>query len=129
MKKIDNRGFTLIELLAALVILSIIMAVALPSISSSMERNKTKQDESRKQILESYAELYVADHKNAVYQKMGNSMSCYIGVKTLVNEGYATEAAIKNSDGDEFVGVILFNRTDSSYKYVESYDGVIACNG
>ena len=44
-KKLNKRGFSLVELLAVLVILSAIMGIALPSITSSMERNKGKQDE------------------------------------------------------------------------------------
>ena len=40
MKKLNKRGFTLIELLAVLVILVVIMAIAIPSITSSIERSK-----------------------------------------------------------------------------------------
>ena len=47
----NNKGFTLIELLAALVILTAIMSIAIPSISSSLERTKGKQDETKQKIL------------------------------------------------------------------------------
>ena len=40
MRKLNNKGFTLIELLAVLVILVVIMSIAIPSITSSVERNK-----------------------------------------------------------------------------------------
>lgn len=43
MKKLNNKGFTLIELLAVLVILIAIMSIAIPSISSSLDRTKEKQ--------------------------------------------------------------------------------------
>ena len=69
-KKLNQKGFTLIELLAVLVILVAIMGIAIPSISSSLERTKAKQNESRYKVIESAAELYVTDHKNAIYQKM-----------------------------------------------------------
>ena len=39
----NRKGFTLVELLAVLVLLSVIMFVAIPSISSSMERAKKKK--------------------------------------------------------------------------------------
>ena len=39
----NNKGFTLIELLAVLVILVVIMSIAIPSITSSVERSKAKQ--------------------------------------------------------------------------------------
>ena len=58
MKKLNNKGFTLVELLAVLVILIAIMSIAIPSISSSLERSKSKQDTAKQKILESAAELY-----------------------------------------------------------------------
>ena len=41
-----------------LAILIAIMAIAIPTISSSLERTKDKQDESRERVIESAAELY-----------------------------------------------------------------------
>ena len=79
-KKLNNRGFTLIELLAAWVILTAIMGIAIPSISSSLERTKEKQNKSRIKVLEAAAELYVTDHKNAIYNKLGTNDSCYINL-------------------------------------------------
>ena len=94
----NNKGFTLIELLAALVILTAIMSIAIPSISSSLERTKVKQDDTKKRILESAAELYVTDHKNAIYQnlKNKNTNSCYITLNLLDT----LEENKKNSDND-----------------------------
>ena len=65
--ELNNKGFTLIELLAALVILVAIMGIAIPSISSSLERTKNKQNDARYKIIESAAEQYVTEHKNSVY--------------------------------------------------------------
>ena len=53
----NSKGFTLIELLAALVILTAIMSIAIPSISSSLERTKAKQDKTKYKLLETAAEL------------------------------------------------------------------------
>ena len=83
MKKLDNRGFTLVELLAVLVILIAIMSIAIPSISSSLERSKTKQDESKKRILESASELFVTDYKNQI-----SANPCYITMEELKSNGY-----------------------------------------
>ena len=47
MKKLNKRGFTLIELLAVLVILVVIMAIAIPSVTSSIERSKQKEYKSK----------------------------------------------------------------------------------
>lgn len=120
----SNKGFTLIELLAALVILTAIMSIAIPSISSSLERTKGKQDEMKQKILESSAELYVTDHKNAIYQNLKNNRktSCYITLDLLDT----LEENKKDSDGNDLGGVIVFSRNDNTYTYYSgnSYQSV-----
>ena len=124
----NNKGFTLIELLAVLVILTAIMTIALPSITASMERTKTKQDNSRKKILESAAEMYVTDHKNAIYKKMNNDTSCYISIKTLSDDNYLADDANLDSNGDEFNGYIEFIKPNT-YNYKEgTIDNNKLCN-
>ena len=111
----NNKGFTLIELLAALVILTAIMSIAIPSISSSLERTKVKQDDTKKRILESAAELYVTDHKNTIYQNLKNKKtnSCYITLNLLDT----LEENKKNSDGGDLGGVVVFSKKDNTYQY------------
>ena len=126
MKKLNNKGFTLVEVLAVLVILSAIMTIALPSITSSLERNKDKQDESKKEMLASFAEIYVADHRNSLYNWMtANSKDeCYISIGTLkAEENLLSDDADKDSDGNPINGVIVFNRENSSYTYSSSATG------
>lgn len=122
MKKLNKRGFTLIELLAALVILTAIMAIAIPSISSSLERTKSKQDDSRKKVLITAAELYVTDHKNAIYNNLGSSDTCYIELSSLD----VSASNLEDSDGNEFKGVIKFAKPNT-YEYVESSNGLTKC--
>ena len=59
MKKMNRKGFTLIELLAVLVILTVIMAIAIPSVTSSIERSKQKEKNMKIKLIESEAELYI----------------------------------------------------------------------
>lgn len=131
MEKLNDRGFTLVEVLAVLVILSAIMAIALPSITSSMERNKSKQDESKKEMLASFAEIYVANHRNSLYNWMSanSKEECYIEVTTLKNEGLLSDDADKDSNGHEFGGVIIFNKIDNSYTYSSDTTGISKCLG
>ena len=113
--KNDNKGFTLIELLAALVILTAIMSIAIPSSSTSVERTKGKQEATKKKLLESAAELYVTDHKNAIYKKLNNKNSCYIALDLLdVNDENK-----KDSDGNALNGVVEFTKPNT-YKYKDS---------
>ena len=122
----NNKGFTLIELLAVLVILTAIMSIALPSITSSMERTKSKQDGMKKQLLESYAEGYVTDHKNAIYIKMGSNVECYITIDVLKQEGYLADDAEIDSSGKELKGVIVFKKPNT-FTYQDSKGSLISC--
>ena len=84
MKKMNNKGFTLIELLAVLVILVVIMSIAIPSITSSVERSKAKQREQVINIVKAQAELYADKHKNNL--RNGD----IIEISELFCDGYLT---------------------------------------
>lgn len=79
MKRLNRKGFTLIELMAVIAILVIIMGIALPNITSSIERSKQKQKESKMQLIVSEAELYFDR-----YSSKESSDGVY--VQTLINE-------------------------------------------
>lgn len=110
MKKLNNKGFTLVELLAVLVILIAIMSIAIPSISSSLERSKVKQNEARIKNIKSAAELYVTDNKNTIYNKLNSQDSCYIDLNTLTTNGYLSSDEIQDADGNDFTGNIIFTK-------------------
>lgn len=123
MKKLNNKGFTLIELLAVLVILIAIMSIAIPSISSSLDRTKEKQRSAKEKIIESAAELYVTDYKNNI----PTSGYCYIFVKTLVSENYLSADEAKDFDGNEMGGAVKYNIGDSTYSYELNDDNYNKC--
>lgn len=121
-KRKNQKGFTLIELLAALVILTAIMGIAIPSITSSLERTKAKQDKIKYKILETAAELYVTDHKNAIYNKLNSASKCYISLNLLDT----LDENKQNSNGEDFNGVIVFTKPNQ-YEYKEDYAEIISC--
>ncbi|MGN1311765.1 MAG: prepilin-type N-terminal cleavage/methylation domain-containing protein [Bacilli bacterium] len=88
MKKINKKGFTLIELLVVIVILIVIMSIAIPSVTSSIERSKAKQKDQVIKLVESSAELYYDSHKN--------SGATEITVPELIDAGYLTLAEAKD---------------------------------
>ena len=128
-EKLNNKGFTLVELLAVLVILVAIMGIAIPTISSSMERTKKKQNEARYKVLESAAELYVTDNKNAIYKKLEekSSSSWYISVSNL--EYLITEDDMVDADGKELSGKYIIFTKPNTYKYVDTKGSYINCLG
>ena len=118
----NNKGFTLIELLAVLVILTTIMSIALPSISSSLERSKVKQDDARKKVLESYGELYVTAHKNLIYNHLHESTPAAEKCKIYLSSLGATSDELKDSNGNPFDSNACIELTWSSATYDFKYN-------
>ena len=118
MKKLNNKGFTLVELLAVIAILIIIMTVALPNISSAIERTKNKQSDSVKKIIITAGNLYVSDHKN----KFSATRDYCIKVDTLIGEDY-----IDSEDVDSFTEkCLIYQRTGTKIK-IKTED-VVSCS-
>ena len=124
----NRKGFTLIELLTVFVILGVIMVIAIPTITSSMQRTKVKQNEERKKLILSAAFSFVSENKNTVYEKVNEDEGhkCYIEVSKLVDENYLEEGFSNDMDEKEFTGYIIFVLKDPpSYEYVESVDSMV----
>ena len=124
----NRKGFTLIELLTVFVILGVIMVIAIPTIISSMQRTKVKQNEERKKLILSAAFSFVSENKNTVYEKVNEDEGhkCYIEVSKLVDENYLEEGFSNDMDEKEFTGYIIFVLKDPpSYEYVDSVDSMV----
>ncbi len=113
--KLNNKGFTLVELLAVLVILIAISSIAIPTISSSLDRSKDKQTKAKEKLLESAAELYVTDHRNNL-----NSQPCYITLNKLKEENYIDEDALDNGNNGIITGVIVYQNNKLTFQKTPS---------
>lgn len=120
MKKLNNKGFTLVELLAVLVILITILMIAIPSITSSVERNKQKALDKKIDIIEAAAETYVNQYKNKINYSSFKNGNCCIKLSDIKNSGILTIEDLKDSDNNEIVGSVCYNTTDRTYNYSES---------
>lgn len=108
-----QRGFTLIELIAVLVILTIIMSIAIPSISASIERSKEKQRNAKIKIMESAAEIYIVDRKSLI-----TSSSCYVKIDELISSTLINaDDKIDPTTNSDFGGCILYNKLEGTYSY------------
>ena len=63
MKKLNSKGFTLVEVIAAVVILSVLMLLLVPSVNSLLQRSKNNSYKDLKQSFLLAAEEYVNDNR------------------------------------------------------------------
>lgn len=116
MKKMNNKGFTLIELLAVLVILVVIMSIAIPSITSSVERSKAKQREQVINIVKAQAELYADKHKNNLHN------GDIITISKLVSEGFLTKEEAKDPMNEKCTIDVAFEYNNNSIRVTTPND-------
>ena len=98
--KLNKKGFTLVELLAVVVLLLSISAIAISSISAAIERNKNKQNETKKEMLKSLAVTYYKEHKNS-YQSNG-----IINFDVLKDAFNLDDDDFLDANGNDFGGCI-----------------------
>ena len=114
--KLNNKGFTLVELLGVIIILMAILYLAIPSLTSSVERSKRKQFEQKKELIISAGELYISDIKTT-------KRKCKITLNKLKNEDYLSGITIINpfNDKEEIKGEVIYNK-DSADIYTFCMD-------
>ena len=100
----NNKGFTLVELLAVVVVLLLISTIAISSINSAVERNKIKQNATKKTVIESYAKLYYEEHRTTLS----------IGDCIFVGDLNLSESEREDADGNTFNGSVKVSGTINS---------------
>lgn len=110
MKKMNKKGFTLVELLVVLVILAVIMSIAIPSVTSSIERSKQKQHDSKIELLESTADIYIDRHKNSLES---NSI---ITINMLLDDKLLTKTQAKDPLEESRTVCGYYSLTDKEWK-------------
>ena len=116
--KLNKKGFTLVELLVVLVILVVIMTIAIPSVTSSIERSKQKQRDSKIELIVSAAELYIDRHKNSY-----SSTSSYnITIEKIICDGLLTKEQVKDPLNESYTlsGYVLYTKNTNSYEWKEN---------
>lgn len=118
MKKLNRKGFTLVELLVVLVILVVIMAVAIPSVTSSIERSKQKQKDSKIELLESAAEIYVDRHKNSI------GTNGIVTIINLVDDGLVTKEQAKDPHNESRTICGYYSYGTKSWVEICTHEGI-----
>ena len=100
-RKKNNKGFTLVELLVVIVILIAIVSIAIPSITSSMERSKEKLNEGKKETIGTAAELYLNTTNRSALESFYDG-ECAVLLYDLIDGDYIGEDDIMNADNKPF---------------------------
>ena len=87
----NNKGFTLVELLAVIVILITILLVAIPNVSSTLERKKEKDLELKKESVISAGEVYVSNNKKNIDYNGYLNNNCGISIDKLFDNNLITK--------------------------------------
>ena len=122
MKK-NKRGFTLVELLAVIVILMAISAIAIPSITASIERSKNKQFEAKKAVIIEAARLYYSEHKVSLTKFTATPPgNCYISVTKLG----LSDKELENPRGGTISGGVVY--AGGNFEFSENFPDIEACD-
>ena len=126
-KMMNNKGFTLIELLAVLAILITIVAFAVPSVVSSLNKQKSNDLKNRKQYIVNTVELKYDSGTNSIKNKLGSSKAssfalgnCYVSLKWLKDYGFITGNQIADISSTDLTKQGVY-RMKPNYTY-EYYD-------
>ena len=114
-----NKGFTLIELLGTIVILSAILLIIIPGVTSSIKKSEKDADDSTKNSIILAAQNWVSDNKYV----FDNAKCKGITVKDLQEYGYLDENVKLPSDGSDLdaVCVLICTERGNKIKYTYTY--------
>lgn len=91
----NNKAFTLIELLAVIIVLSLLMVIAVPTISSVTKTTRESAYETKVKNIISAAKLYGQDNYGLIKNKTNSQLK--IKVSDLISKEYLSTASERNA--------------------------------
>ena len=117
-----QNGFTMVELLASFVILGVIMAIAVPTISYFLKGNSKDYYNQLEKTVSSSGQDFFNDYRSNLPKDIGNIKK--ISIKDLQSQKYITEIKgidKKDCDGD----VVVQKLANGNYSYTACLKCVI----
>lgn len=126
-----NTGFTLVELLAALAVLAIIIAIAVPHFAGTIKEARQRADKASALIIAKGAEQkWIDDGKNTTEDYLASELAekgylreapkpqslegDYDDFKAFVNEDGRCEEVVYLENGQEVAGNLIDNNEESN---------------
>ncbi len=110
----NNKGFTLVELIAVLAVMLTILLIAIPSISSTIDRNKENLSSKSIDIIKAASEIYVSTYLKKDIKTSYNNGTCYIKITDLINKDILSLDEIKESSKDNEIDKIIIYKENNS---------------
>ena len=117
----NKKGFTLIEIIGVVTVLSLILIVAVPALTTTLKRNEQNRYDQVISTCKTAAENYVVSKlKEGAFFEDDKDYN-YISLGTLIDEGYINEVLInpknnKNLSRDTRIKVL--KQIDGTFNYV-----------
>lgn len=114
-----KHGFTLVEMLGILVVLSIIVVISVPAITSSLKKADQQRYNDWLDNLYIAAEEYVESHREDFYEVNAGATS-YLSIKLLLDQGYLKDSVKDPETGKDITDVAIVKITvneDQTLKY------------
>lgn len=119
----NKKGFTMVELLAVITILGVVMAIAIPAVTSQITTTSAKYYEDLEKDVELAARDFMNDHRSHFPKVNGNS--CYITQDNdLVGNEYIK--AISDKKGNSCSQYVIKVTRNNPNDY--SYEGYVKCS-
>ena len=120
-KVVNSKGFTLIELIGTLIVISIIMVIAVPSITDTLKRIENRSYDIEVKNIENLAKTWLEENIETFNITSNNAIN--VSTKMLVSLGYISKTPVNpKKKGKKLNGCIriTYNNNNSQYSY--SYD-------
>lgn len=117
-----KKGFTLVELLAVIVILAIILAIAIPSISNMIENSQINALRSDMKMMVKAAKTYIGVNDSLLPKNVGDTKE--ISLENLQSSGYISTIKSPTNKSKTCNGYVLINKIDKD-KY--DYEPILNC--
>lgn len=126
----NKKGFTLIELLGVIIILSLIMIIAIPNITSVLEKSKKENyiTDAKKFIAQVKYEIRKGDIEKPSSNNIVKVNLSYVGTKDVNKDGDGNSYSLDDSyvvivrnDGylEYYVNLVTKNEKSNTYKGIE----------
>ena len=113
MNRKNKKAFTLVEMLVVVVILGVVLAIAIPSVSNLISGNRNKMYQAHMNIVEEKTKLFIDQHKGEL---MSENATCFqVNYQTLLNQEIITESDIHCS------GSIIITKSGNNKNFTSNY--------